>query len=232
MLPRECNGVRLGRGRIMVLSVLLVTNGGCSHSTTRDRDRPSASSLAPQPSARKPSTPAESAPSVVKYAFSSTSGESTLTFLVGGGALKHGGAFATFSGAIDVTDGSAMRASVSVDIDLASLRTDDDKLTKALKSPQFLNIQRYPQSHFRSTSVESGGALAATNTVLGSLELHGVTHAIGIPGTIHVRPDSVDVDAEFTLRRRDFDLHFVGARDGLVDDAIVVSLVVVAYPVR
>jgi polyisoprenoid-binding protein YceI len=231
-MPRECNDVMLGPTRIIVLSVLLVTNGSCRHSSSQNQARPSASSPAPQPSARTPSAPAELARGTVNYAFSSASGESTLTFLVGGGALKHGGSFATFRGAINVTDGSAMRASVSVDIDLGSVRTDDEKLTAALKSKRFLNIERYPQSHFRSTSVESGGALGATNTVLGSLELHGVTHAIEIPGTIHVRPDGVDVDAEFTLRRRDFDLNFAGARDGLLNDAIVVSLVVVAYPMR
>jgi polyisoprenoid-binding protein YceI len=213
--------------------VLLVPLGvaGCGRASEKKSAVLRASSSAAGASPGPSNAVAEPPPRSVSYAFSSASGESAISFQATGAAGPRSGSFATFSGTITVPNGALQQASVTVDIDLASLRTEDPKLTAELSSSRFLDVARYPHAHFSSTSVESGGALGATNTVKGSLELHGITRSIEIPGTLHVRLNGVDVDAEFPVKRHDFGLRFAGKRDASISDEIIVSLTVVAYPV-
>jgi polyisoprenoid-binding protein YceI len=115
---------------------------------------------------------------------------------------KHEGSIGKFSGAIAVSNRSPGQSSVSVDLDMTSLQTDDPKLATQLKSSDFLDCAKYPSVRFVSTSVRSGGELGATDTVTGTLELHGIKRSIDVPATIHVRANGVDVDAELTLHRK------------------------------
>jgi polyisoprenoid-binding protein YceI len=182
--------------------------------------------------AASPSAPGSaSVPTIINYTFAST-GETTLKFVGADVTGSHEGTIGIFSGAIVVSNGDPEQASVSVDLDLGSLHTADPKLESALKSAEFLNVAAYPRARFVSTSVVHGGELGATDTIRGGLQLHGVTHPIEIPATLHVRANGVDVDAELTIHRKDFGLKFAGKRDALIKDEIVVSLTVVASPVE
>jgi polyisoprenoid-binding protein YceI len=60
--------------------------------------------------------------------------------------------------------------------------------------------------------------------VTGNLTLHGVTKAITFPATIRVTPTGFEVDAEFTINRKDFGIVYAGQQDDLIRDDVVIKL--------
>jgi polyisoprenoid-binding protein YceI len=112
---------------------------------------------------------------------------------------------------------------VAIDIDTASVVTDEPDLTAHLKTPDFFDVAKYPKATFVSTKItpdESSG----TQTVTGNFDLHGVKKSITFPATIHVTPESVTVDAEFSINRKDFGIVFAGKADDLIRDGVVIKL--------
>jgi polyisoprenoid-binding protein YceI len=218
---RNLSGLALVVGWLSLFAV-----GGCS--------RPS-SKAKPSASGSEPVAPASAATVVVStepvsYTFSSSlespSSESTIGFVGSQVTGKHEGSFAAFTGSIVVVGDNPNSASVTVEIDVRSLRVGDSKLAKRLKSADFLDVAKFPKARFVSTSVSSGGDMAATNTVIGNLELHGVTRVISIPATVHVRPDDVDVDGEARISRKDFGLTYSGKRNELIADEVRVPVLI------
>jgi polyisoprenoid-binding protein YceI len=169
---------------------------------------------------------------VLTYTFSSVesmpSATSSIRFTATDARGNHEGELGSFRGIIAVANGDPNQSSITVEMDLSSLRTDDAKLTNALKSRDFLDVARYPRARFSSESIANSGELGATNTVAGTLELHGVRLSITIPATVHVHPEGVDVDAELTLHPKDFALTFPGKRNAPVENDIVLMLLVTA----
>lgn len=83
------------------------------------------------------------------------------------------GRFATFSGAIAVTDDGV--PSVGAEISVGSVDTGNDQRDAHIKSADFLDTDKYPVATFTSTAVESNG----DNYVLdGEFTLKGVTKPI------------------------------------------------------
>jgi polyisoprenoid-binding protein YceI len=64
------------------------------------------------------------------------------------------GRFNKFSGTIEAGEQNPTAARVHVQIDAASIDTGDEKRDAHLRSPDFLNIDRYPQITFTATKVE------------------------------------------------------------------------------
>src|SRR5690348_13537215 len=67
------------------------------------------------------------------------------------------GRFTGFSGTITEHTGDQSLSSVNVTIDTASVMTGDAKRDGHLRSPDFLNVEQYPQATFVSKRVESLG---------------------------------------------------------------------------
>jgi len=191
---------------------------------SRSRSPPAATTTPPRTRPRcRHRKPASGTPvNGVKYAFSQA--DSKVGFVGAKITGKHDGSFGTFSGVVVVPNGSVEQSSVTVDIDMTSLQVDEPKLAGHLKSPDFFDVGKFPKARFVSTSVRQGGELGATNTVTGNLELHGVTKSINIPATIHVRPDGVDVDAEFAINRKEFGVVYPGKPDDLIKDEVLLKL--------
>jgi polyisoprenoid-binding protein YceI len=63
-----------------------------------------------------------------------------------------------------------------VEIDASTLYTGEDKLDWHLKSPDFLDVEKYPTIIFKSTRVEPAGLDHAW--VHGNLTVHGVTRPV------------------------------------------------------
>jgi polyisoprenoid-binding protein YceI len=136
---------------------------------------------------------------------------------------KHDGGFSAFKGTVSVVDGAAEKSSVNVDIETASLTSDQERLTGHLKSGDFFDVAKFPKASFASTKIEKGGSNGATHTITGNLTLHGVTKAITFPATVKLG-DVVDVDAEFAINRKDFGLVYTGKPDDLIRDDVVIKL--------
>ena len=140
---------------------------------------------------------------------------------------SHNGSFKQFAGTIDFAPNDLDNSHVTIDIDTASVVTDEPDLTAHLKTPDFFDVAKYPKATFISTKItpnESNG----TQTVTGNFDLHGVKKSITFPATIQVAPDSVSVTAEFAINRKDFGIVYAGKADDLIRDGVVIKLTIKA----
>jgi polyisoprenoid-binding protein YceI len=87
------------------------------------------------------------------------------------------GRFAKWSGAIALDAQDLTRSSVEVRIDAASIDTQVADRDAHLKSPDFLDVARYPELTFRSKKIEKA---AGGYRVTGDLTLHGVTREVAL----------------------------------------------------
>jgi polyisoprenoid-binding protein YceI len=93
------------------------------------------------------------------------------------------GQFNKIAGTISFDPSQPGNASVEMTFDAASIISGIQKRDDHLKSPDFLDVAKYPMITFKSTNIEQLGGSRAR--VTGDLTIHGVTRQI-------------TVDAEFT----------------------------------
>jgi polyisoprenoid-binding protein YceI len=141
---------------------------------------------------------------------------------------SHTGGFKQFSGTVDLVNNSAEQSIVTINIDTASVTTDDDQLTAHLKTADFFDVAKYPKATFVSTRIEPNTANGATHTITGNFDLHGVKKSISFPATIQLSPDSVSANAEFSINRKDFGINYPGKVDDLIRDGVVIKLTIKA----
>jgi polyisoprenoid-binding protein YceI len=146
--------------------------------------------------------------------------QSTLGFVGSKITGSHEGGFNAFEGTIEVANNDPTSSSVKLLIDTTSLWANDDRLTKHLKSPDFFDVEGIPESTFESTSIE---AAEDGYTITGNLSLHGVTKSISFPAQIEIGPDRVTAQAEFFVKRFDFDIVYPGKPDDLIRDEVVIK---------
>jgi len=158
----------------------------------------------------------------VEYRFNAQN--SNLAFVGAKLTGKHEGSFQTFSGGVQLVDHAPEKSSVKVEIDMASVQVEPEKLEGHLKSPDFFDVAKFPKASFESTAVKPGGAGGATHTVTGNLTLHGVTRSISFPATIQVNGDTLTVKAEFAINRKDFGIVYPGMPDDLIKDDVLIQL--------
>jgi polyisoprenoid-binding protein YceI len=137
---------------------------------------------------------------------------------------SHNGSFKQFTGVVNLVNSAVEGSRVTIDIETASVVTDEEGLTKHLQTPDFFDVAKYPKAHFTSTKIELGNAGGATYNVTGNFELHGIKKSITFPATIQVAPDSVSVNAEFSINRQDFGLVYPNKADDLIQDGVVIKL--------
>ena len=172
---------------------------------------------------------AEPVPSVVEAGqpFAIDTAQSTVGFVGSKITGSHEGGFNEFEGTIEVVNNDPTASSVKFLIDATSMWADDDRLTKHLKSPDFFDVENMPEASFESTSIETA---EDGFTVTGNLMLHGVTKSISFPAQIAIAPDRVTVQAEFFVKRFDFDIVYPGKPDDLIRDEVVIKFDLVALP--
>ena len=90
------------------------------------------------------------------------------------------GRFRSFSGEFHIEE-IPSESSVEVTIDAASLDTTNDAADGSLKSDRFLDIEKYPQLHFRSTKVDH--VEGERWQVQGDLTIKDVTRPITLDAT-------------------------------------------------
>lgn len=138
---------------------------------------------------------------------------------------KHDGGFKAFTGTIDLVNNKAEDSKVAVDIDVNSIFTDDEKLTGHLKTADFFDVEKFPKASFVSTKIMPDAAKGAGfYTVTGDFDLHGQKKSITFPAKITVGDDKVEVDAEFSINRKDFGIVYAGKTDDLIRDDVVIKL--------
>jgi polyisoprenoid-binding protein YceI len=127
------------------------------------------------------------------------------------------GKFTRFSGKIDVDREHPENSSVTAQIDVRSIDTRIKKRDDHLRSPEFFNVEKFPQMTFKSRSVKRTGP--QSGDIIGDLTMHGVTRPI----TLHVKlltPMNETNRTRWTvttdpINRRDFNLLFAPATEAV-----------------
>ncbi len=88
------------------------------------------------------------------------------------------GQFDEFEGTAHIDTATPAHSTVSITIQAASVTTGQAQRDGHLKTPDFFDIETYPQVTFVSTNVERDGAEWA---ITGDLTINATTHAITIP---------------------------------------------------
>jgi polyisoprenoid-binding protein YceI len=123
-------------------------------------------------------------------------------------------------------------AKIEATIDASSIDTRNDKRDGHLKSPDFLDVPKFPTITFKSKKIEAAGAGKAK--VTGDLTLHGVTKEVvleveGPTPSIKDPMGNVKAGAHATtkINRQDFGIVWNKALDGggvMVGDEIEISI--------
>jgi len=129
-----------------------------------------------------------------------------------GFAVKHmvvntvHGRFNDWSGEIIYDDKDPAKSSVNVTIKTASINTENSDRDTHLKSPDFLDVQKFPEISFQSKSVDkqSDGFVAH-----GVLTIRGVSKNVDFPfkinGPIKVGDSNLlGAEASLTINRQDY----------------------------
>ncbi len=123
------------------------------------------------------------------------------------------GRIADVKGTITVDDTRADGSSVQVELAAASIDTRADQRDQHLRSPDFLDVEKYPTITFRSRRIEGARADAGSEfRVTGDLTIHGVTREVTLDTTYEGRGrdpwggERVSFSADTKIDRRDFGL--------------------------
>lgn len=144
------------------------------------------------------------------------------------------GRFARFSGEL-VTGNDPVDSSVEATVDLASIDTNSEDRDAHLRSPDFLDVERYPSLTYRSTEIRAD---RDGYVVDGELTLHGVTRSVPLALEVHgFLPESpfgdsrVGFSARAEISRKEFGISFDAPLENggvVVGDKIQVDLEVEA----
>ncbi|HST29870.1 MAG TPA: YceI family protein [Chthoniobacterales bacterium] len=138
------------------------------------------------------------------------------------------GKFNKFEGKIEIDREHPKNSSVTARIDVRSIDSGIVKRDNHLRSPEFFNVEKYPEITFKSRSVKQIGPQAGD--IVGDLTMHGVTKPI----TLHVKLVSSPNDPNQTrwsvttdpLKRRDFNLMFAQAAETMsgISQTVAISI--------
>jgi polyisoprenoid-binding protein YceI len=133
---------------------------------------------------------------------------------------EHVGVIGRFSGTATLSD-TGVPIAITLDADLQSLSLDSAAVEDFVKSPSFLDVERYPTASFRSCEVTHNGSELRLR---GVLRLHGVTREIDLPASLTSDARGPVVRANFRLPRHDFEIERADALDALISSEIRVEL--------
>jgi polyisoprenoid-binding protein YceI len=136
------------------------------------------------------------------------------------------GAFTKVSGTVQYDAANVGKSSLQATIDTASVDTRVDMRDNDLRSPNYLDVKKYPTLTFQSKKVEAAGP--GKLKVTGDLTLHGVTKEVvldvdGPSAAIKDPWGNQRMGASATTKINRLDFGVAGA-PGLVGDDITITL--------
>jgi polyisoprenoid-binding protein YceI len=138
------------------------------------------------------------------------------------------GAFTKVSGTVVYDPANSNKSSIQATIDAASVDTRVDMRDNDLRSPRFLDVQKYPNITFTSKKVEAAGD--GKLKVTGDLTIHGVTKeaVLDVDGPTPAIKDPLGKDrlrmgasATTKISRKDFGITVL---PGAIGDEITITL--------
>ena len=161
---------------------------------------------------------------------------SEATFQVRHFVTKVRGRFNEFGGTIQVDRANPTASTVEVLIKTASLDTAHPGRDKHLRSPDFFDVEKYPEITFKSSKIVAKGG--DKYDVTGTFTMHGVSKEITVPvsflGFMGAGPnEKAGFSADLTLNRKDYGIVWNRALDTggtVLGDEVFVSVNVEANP--
>jgi polyisoprenoid-binding protein YceI len=139
------------------------------------------------------------------------------------------GQFKAFAGRLEIGEDGAVASGT---VDVATVDTNEPKRDAHLRSPDFFDVERFPQLAFASTSITATGE--DTVEVTGDLTMHGVTRPITLEATVEGTgtdpwsgEERVALEVAGQLDRRDWEMRFnrgAGTSNALVADRVKLVL--------
>ena len=142
------------------------------------------------------------------------------------------GKFTNFTGRIEVDREHSENSSVTAQIDIRSIDTRIKKRDDHLRSPEFFDVEKFPNMTFKSRRVKRTGP--QSGDILGDLTMHGVTKAV----TLHVKLLTPINETNRTrwsvttgpINRRDFNLMFAPATETIsgISQTVAINIEIAA----
>ena len=134
------------------------------------------------------------------------------------GMMTVRGHFAEVTASGEIHPDHPERSAIEATINTASIRTHNEQRDNDLRSSNFLEVDKYPTMHFKSTQVEKAGH--DRYKVMGELTIKGTTHPVTLdvvrygefndPAMGH----RIGYAAETQIKRKDFGMRFDARLDG------------------
>ena len=153
-----------------------------------------------------------------------------------GFAVKHmgianvRGRFTEFEGTLEVGEDLA-NSSARGTVKVASITTEEEQRDEHLRSPDFFNVEEFPEILFESTLVEAIDD--ESTSVVGNLTMHGITREVKLKAVVQGTDtdpwgnERTGLEVVGVLKRSDFDMKFnqaLGSGNVLVGDKVNMSL--------
>jgi polyisoprenoid-binding protein YceI len=159
------------------------------------------------------------------------SAHSSIEFIVKYAMLSNvRGGFAKFSGTFDLDDEHPERSTASIEIDAASITTNNDMRDGHLRTPDFLDLEHNPKIIFQSKRITGRGDTFKAD---GDLTIRGVTHEVTLDVEYHGQYGDAfgntrrGFSAKTTINRKDFGVNWNVALEAggfLVGDQVKVDI--------
>jgi len=142
------------------------------------------------------------------------------------------GEFTKVSGTVEGDEKTPAQAVITATIDATSINTREAKRDDHLKSPDFLDVAKYPTIIFKSKKIEPSGS--GQFKVTGDLTLHGVTKEVVLDVSDVTAPikdpmgkTRAGAQASTKIDRKDFGINWSKVIDGgglMVGDEVAISI--------
>lgn len=142
------------------------------------------------------------------------------------------GEFTSVNGSLEYNEADIKKSKVDATIDAKTINTRDPQRDAHLKSPDFLDVEKYPTLTFRSASVSSKGE--GNYEVSGDLTIRGVTRAVAFTVNDLTAPAKdpwgnlrIGLEATTRINRKDFGLVWNAALETggvLVGDEVQITV--------
>lgn len=154
---------------------------------------------------------------------------------------KHNGTFGISEGKISVKDGQVAAGSFVIDIktlkvlDIPADKKENKDLAGHLSGKDFFDVEKFATAKFEITSVapfkkevpkegekkdekkDAEYSIAdPTHTIVGNLELKGVTKSVTFPAKITIAEGKAEAEAKFNINRKDWGMDY-GTKESLGD---------------
>lgn len=139
------------------------------------------------------------------------------------------GFFNVFEGSITVNGDDLESAEVEVTIEMDSLATRSNMLTKVLKDEDFFYIEEYPESTFVSSRIEKEDEEDAY-LIHGALTMRGEEKRLGIPVVMTLDDNGLFMESELVIDRYNWGIEKEGYLDEAINEEVLIEFEILAEP--